>query len=483
MSRSLSLRFRLTIWYAFALAAGLMVFAFAVWLSMEHTLHRDLDRSLLEDAQSLENFANIELNEPGVHLSEEVAEYFHAYPRDTLLSIESRSGSVRFVSMTPFPFHFTAGQEPMLQTRNWYGRPYRVLMKTVRVGKESCDVVIASSLYGVERTLARLRLLLIGLVPLIVITACLGGYWLSRRALKPVDEITDRARSIRIGNLSERLIVPRTGDELARLSETLNEMLSRLESAVRSLSRFTADASHELRTPLSIIRATAEIAARKPRSAESYREALNEIVAESERMTQLVDDLLFLARCDAESIEMPMNSLDLSAIVRTVCSQMMPLAEAKTIRLSCVGVSDGVTVRGNDLAIRRLFMVLLDNAVKYSNPGGLVSVALNHQADSVCLEVADTGPGIAEEELNHIFDRFYRTSDARARVQTGSGLGLSLAAGIAHRHEARMEVETQVGSGTRFRVWFRAEGSSRTIRTDADSQFSDVPTLPEAERT
>jgi heavy metal sensor kinase len=460
MSRPFSLRFRLTVWYSFALGVGLALFAVAIWLSMRQTLRRDVDQALLDDAQSLEKFSNQEFSEAGVNLAEELDEYFHAYPRDTLLSIRNRSGSIRYVSAEPFPFSSDSARGRVLNTEQWKQRDYRVLTKTVQIGQEQCDVVIASSLDGVDRVLGTLRLLLIALAPLIVITAAVGGNWLSRRALKPVDEITRAARTIGIGNLSERLQVPHTGDELQRLSETLNQMLSRLESAVKSLSRFTADASHEIRTPLAIIRATAEIAARKSRTAESYRDALEQIVKESERMTQLVDDLLFLARCDAESVEMPICALDLGALVRNVCSQLHPLAEAKSIRLTCGGDSDEFLIMGNDLAIRRLVLVLLDNALKYSPADGLVSADLSRTGDLISLEVTDAGPGIAETELASIFERFYRSSEARARVQAGSGLGLSLAAGIAQRHGARIEVDTETGRGSRFRVLFPAGTST-----------------------
>lgn len=454
MKRPFSIRFRLTVWYAAALAAGLAVFALAIWFSMRQSLLRDVDQMLADDAQGLEQFANHEIGEPGVKLAEELDEYFHAYPRGTFLLIENRSGSIRYASVEPFPFNGNEMSGRLLHTRQWNRRDYRVLSKTVHIGGEQCDVVIAASLEGVERVLNRLALLLFALSPFIVIAAAIGGAWLSRRALKPVDEVTNAARSIRISNLSERLEVPHTGDELERLSETLNEMLSRLESAVKSLSRFTADASHEIRTPLSIIRTTAEIAARRSRTAESYRDALNQIVAEAERMTQLVDDLLFLARCDSESVEMQMNVLDLTPLVQAVSKEIRPLAEARSIEFGWTVTSEQLLITANDLAVRRLILVLLDNALKYTRAGGAVTVALMRDEDRIVLEVSDTGPGIPADERALIFERFYRTPEARTRVQTGSGLGLSLAAGIAERHGARIQVETEEGRGSRFRVTF-----------------------------
>jgi heavy metal sensor kinase len=454
MKRPFSIRFRLTVWYAAALAAGLTVFALAIWFSMRQSLLRDIDQMLVDDAQGVEEFANHEIGEPGVKLAEELDEYFHAYPRGTFLLVENRTRSIRYASVEPFPFHTGEMSGRLLHTRQWNRRDYRVLSKTVHIGGQPCAVLIATSLEGAERVLNRLAILLLALSPLIVIAATIGGAWLSRRALKPVDEITKAARSIRISNLSERLDVPRTGDELERLSETLNDMLSRLESAVKSLSRFTADASHEIRTPLSIIRTTAEISARRSRTAESYRDALDQIVAEAERMTQLVDDLLFLARCDSESVEMQMNVLNLTALVRTLCQELRPLAETRSIEFGCAAASEQFFITANDLALRRLVLVLLDNALKYTPGGGAVSVTLDQIGDQVILEVADTGPGIPADERPLIFERFYRAPEARIRVQTGSGLGLSLAEGIAERHGARIQVETEEGRGSRFRVTF-----------------------------
>lgn len=477
MSKRLSLRVRLTVWYSFALGLGLAMLALAIWLSMRHMLLSDIDQTLVDDAQSVQSFASHEAGEPGVKLSEELDEYFHAYPRDTFLFLQNQSGSIRYASFEPFPFRFVPSPVHALRTDQWNKRNYRVLAKTVPIGGDLCTLVIASPLNGVERVLRRLGLLLVSLAPLIVIAATIGGNWLSRRALKPVDEITKAARSIRIGSLSERLQVPRTGDELERLSETLNEMLARLEAAVKSLSRFTADASHEIRTPLAVIRATAEIAARRSRSAESYRDALLEIVAESERMTQLVDDLLFLARCDAEAAEMPMLPLDLGALATDVCSRMRTLAEAKCIRLTCSQHFEVFPILGNETAIRRLVLALVDNALKYTPAGGAVRVSLARDAESVTLAVSDTGPGVAEWEKEAIFDRFYRTSDAREHVHTGFGLGLALAAGIAQRHGAHIEVDTPEGGGAQFRVSFRSQ-AHRYPAGDAGPENSTGTALP-----
>ncbi len=450
-----SIRFRLTLWYSLALAAALGLFALATWVSMWRSLLGDVDGMLTQRARSVQAFVNAEIADPGVKLPEELDEYSHAFPQDAYIEVRDQNGSLVFTSNGKFPWQPSTALNPRLQRVPWKHHTFRVLSEALIVNGRRWHVEISESLDTTERILSRLRLLLVTLIPAVILIAGFGGQWLSRRALKPVDEITAAARSMSIANLSERLIVPQTGDELQRLSETWNSMLSRLEDAVKRLSRFTADASHELRTPLAVIRTTAEIAVRRSRSEDSYREALRQIITESERMTHLVEDLLFLARCDSEAVELPMSTLELSSIIEHVCSQIRPLAESNGIVFSCRLPRSKVSVLGNELAVRRLVLALLDNAIKYSRTGGEVNVVLRESADELHLEVADSGPGIPESELPRIFQRFYRAPQARDAALTGSGLGLSLAAGIAQHHHARIEVQSVPGKGATFRVLFQ----------------------------
>ncbi len=450
-----SIRWRLTLWYSLALTAGLGLFALATWLSMRHSLMSDLDLALMDRAQSVESFADAEIRDPKVALPEELDEYSHAFPQGTYVQVKNDVGAVVFTSNALFPWQTSTNAGRISTTVQWKNDRYRLLLRTIQVSGRNWQVAISESVQPIQETLSRLRMLLITLIPAIIVIASLGGLWLSRRALKPVDEITAAARSIGIANLSERLAVPATGDELQRLSETWNGMLSRLEDAVKRLSRFTADASHELRTPLAVIRTTAEIAARRSRPEAQYREALMQIVSESEHMTGLVEDLLLLARCDSETMNMPMSTINLARVVDDVCSEVKPLAEAKDIQFTATVPPHEVMVLGNQPAIRRLVLVLLDNALKYSRLGGQVSVRLAETADEFHLEIADSGPGIAESELPRIFERFYRAPDARESAPTGSGLGLSLATGIAQHHHARIEVQSVPGKGSTFRVLFR----------------------------
>ncbi len=290
-------------------------------------------------------------------------------------------------------------------------------------------------------------------IPITLIAAALGGYAISRQALSPVDAMTSEAAAIGIGNLSRRLVVPRTGDELERLASTWNHMLDRLESAVKQLTQFTADASHELRTPVALIRTTAELALRRPRTAEDYREALRQIVEESERTSRLVDDLLTLARADAGRALLSTEPLDLTLLVRDVCEQGMILGAARRVEVHTETPLTPVTVQGNPPALRRLLFILLDNAIKYTSEGGKVTVSLRGENPAV-LSVADTGIGIPPDALPHVFERFFRADPSRNRDLGGAGLGLAIARWIAERHNATIAAESTPGLGSTFRVTF-----------------------------
>lgn len=452
MNWTRSIRFRLTVWYSLVLAAGLGLFAVSIWLSMRHSLLHDLNRSLQDQASSVGAFVDSELQDPSAKLPEELAEYAHALPGDTYLEVMDGHGARIFSSHPAFPWPSSRSGDFGRSQLRWRHANYQLLSERFIAGGQQWRVTFAASLAPIDLLTGRLRWLLIALIPAVAALATFGGTWLSRRALKPVDEITAAARSIGIANLSERLRVPRSNDELQRLSETWNDMLSRLEDAVSRLSQFTSDASHELRTPLAVIRTTAEIAVRRSRPPEAYRTALMQIVSESERMTQLVDDLLFLARCDADGQEMPMATVDFAALVKALCSQMAPLAAERRVTIVPFIPREEIPILGNDLALRRLVLALLDNAVKYSKEGGKVTVEVSPSAGQVLLKIEDEGCGIPEAEIPLIFHRFYRTPEGREASTNGYGLGLSLAAAIAHRHSTRIEVESVLHAGSIFRL-------------------------------
>jgi len=231
-------------------------------------------------------------------------------------------------------------------------------------------------------------------------------------------------------------------------------MLARLEAAVKRLSQFTADASHELRTPVALIRTTAELTLRRERTPETYREALRQIVAESDRMAHLIEDLLLLARADAGLPTLPLDRVELTPLVRDVCEQGQVLAQSRQLDISAQVPDEPVYVEANDPALRRLLLLLVDNAVKYTPAGGHITLSVDREPGAATVTVRDTGIGIPDSALPHVFERFYRVDESRNRDAGGTGLGLSIAKWIAERHHASLEAESVVGQGSAFRVRF-----------------------------
>jgi heavy metal sensor kinase len=440
--RTRSIHFRLTAWYALILAAALGLFGGLIWLSLRQRLIDDADRELSGSASRFEAYFRREAaGREGEDLRAELDEFCQALPASEYLRLQGSRG---------FEFHYPE-HGAAHRARN-----IRSLRTQFAVAGEVFSLEVGASMHGIHRTMELLQVLLFSLIPVVIAVACLGGAWLSRRALRPVDQLTAAVRTIGIENLSQRLVVPKTGDELERLTDLWNSMMGRLESAVTTLSQFAADASHELRTPLAVIRTSAELSLRRARSPEAYRESLSEIAAEAERMTQLVEDLLFLARSDAEgagtSAGMPISPLDLRDILRDVSSALRELAEVRNIRIRSDFGENEIIVSGNRAALRRLFLVLLDNALKYSPPGKEVNVTATASGEFVTVTVQDFGSGISAADLPHIFQRFYRAD--KARTDAGHGLGLALAATIARVHGATIEVSSVEGEGSVFSVVF-----------------------------
>jgi two-component system, OmpR family, heavy metal sensor histidine kinase CusS len=247
--------------------------------------------------------------------------------------------------------------------------------------------------------------------------------------------------------------LPGTGDELQRLAETLNAMLHRIESAFKQMKQFTADASHDLRTPIALIRTRAEIALRKPRTDEQYREALNEILSETERLSGLIENLMLLARTDIGTEGLKFSKIDLCEVAREAGAQGKTLAESRNVEWSQTFPESSLWIGGDADALRRLFLVLIDNAIKYTPEHGNVGIRVGQLDGKAYIEVVDSGIGIAETDLPHIFDRFYRADSARSRDSGGFGLGLSIGEWIAKAHQGGITVNSILGKGSNFQVW------------------------------
>lgn len=322
----------------------------------------------------------------------------------------------------------------------------------VEIGGKPLTIEVAEPLLSYDRALHHFEELLWRWLPGLVVLATLGGYWISRRALAPVDRITQDVRAISASNLSARLAVPAAKDELQRLTETLNQMLERIESSFNRIRQFTADASHELRAPLTLIHTAAEFSLRRDRSREELLDAMRKVLRESKRTTELVNNLLLLARADASTVAFEPGPVSLTALLTELRDQASTLAASRHIVISFELPSQAIEVAGDADSLSRLCLILIDNAIKYTLPGGQVSVELRSETDSALIVIRDTGIGMAKDDLPLIFDRFWRADKVRSREIGGTGLGLSIARWIIEQHKGAVTVESEPGSGSTFSV-------------------------------
>jgi heavy metal sensor kinase len=275
---------------------------------------------------------------------------------------------------------------------------------------------------------------------------------MSRRALSPVDALVRTAREVSGTNLNSRLQRLNTGDELQRLSDTLNEMLDRIETAFLRVTQFTTDASHELRTPIALMRTEAELALRRSRTEGEYKESLRHILLEAERTTALIEQLLSLARADSGRESLQMQAVNLSEVLQHVVDGWKQIAAIRDLRFSVRVEDRDAFVTGDESSLHRLADILLDNAFKYSASPGSISLSLDSRDEVAIITVQDTGIGIPEDEQSKIFERFYRVDKSRSQEQGGNGLGLAIAEWIVDQHHGSITVESRPGEGATFRV-------------------------------
>ena len=474
---------RLTIWFSSVFFAGLALFGAVMWLDLKDTLTSGRSRTLERRAERLEELLrDTQADSPAQRMRK-----FQAFADATgggLIEVFHGNGTRALPSPTaaaqafPWPRITTSASDRFAEV-TYQGQPYRVLAHPLRAGPEPLVLCAAAPLEGNRTVLHAFSDGLLWAIPALLVISALGGYGISRRALQPVDRIIAATRSISVSNLSERLPVPETRDELQRLAETYNAMLARLESAVSELKRFTGDASHELRNPVSYVLTTAELALRnrqidpRQRSRRGFPE--EDPVAECGKASQLLKDMLTLARADAGNSRLAFEPVDLVETVKTVCQKARSLTDARGHTLTVHFADSGpATVWGDYSSLNRLLWILLDNAAKYTPAGGAIHVRLAADGAKVTVVVQDNGIGISADDLPHIFGRFYRADPSRSQVE-GSGLGLSIAMWIANVHQATLSTESQPGAGSAFRIVFpllAEDGRSESASSSAGSLTS-----------
>lgn len=452
--KAIPIRLKLTAWYVAVLLASLSLFGVAAFIAMRKGIETSVDENLAGQAAGVEEVIQRVLRADPARLPDELREYQALREQADFLQVSDQSGHWIYRSrlMTHYDVSSPVKASSSVYNVTSVDLPMRVLVREMSARGGTYRIQVAAPMDDFYDAMDRFQWMMMLLSPALIALASLGGYWLSRKALAPVDQMTRAAQEINSNNLATRLDVPRNGDELQRLSETLNNMLGRLESSFNRITQFTADASHELRTPLAVMRTTTEVSLRTSRTVADYRAAQEEILAELEKTSSLVEKLMLLARADAGVESLQRTPVNLAECLRDACKDGQVLAEGKELKFEKDIDAQKLFIAGDSHALRRLFLILIDNAVKYTPTGGSIAVRLTHNNGCAIAEFRDTGIGVSSEDLPHIFDRFYRADKARSREVGGVGLGLSIAQWVAEAHRGTIEVQSTLGAGSVFRI-------------------------------
>ena len=454
MKRLRSLRVRFAVWTAGLLLAVLSAFGAYIYSSVANGLFAALDTDLALSAARV--IDGLDVQATGIYA---LSEHFMQLPENAAwikpgftIQIRSLHGVVlqtlgRYPTASASP-DVLASHAAFATVRDpESGSEPRVYSThAIENGQQSALVQVALPLQEARNTISQLLTALLVSVPLLGAAAGLGGYWLATRALAPIDHITKAARQISSEDLSARLNLPATDDEVGRLAQTFDAMLVRLDASFQRERQFTADAAHELRTPLTAMKAILDMMRKRRRTPEDYEQALADLDDENNRLRALSESML---RLISGTDQTHYQKVDLSALLHDVADSLGPAAEAKALKLTA-DIDEGLAINGDADELVRLFVNLVDNAVKYTQSGSVMISAEQAADHSVRVRVTDTGIGIAAEHLPFIFERFFRVG--RSRSLSGAGLGLALATPIARAHDGTLTVQSEVGTGTTFTV-------------------------------
>jgi heavy metal sensor kinase len=482
----MNIRLRLTLWYTTILFLILIVFSGLVYLGLSYSLLMVLDDHLQREAAQVIGAIKFEPDhdedEDGDHQPsklDEVGIELEYIPEEgvywRVLDLHGQPLiDPGFFDAALFDLK-TINTEQVQLSYATLADNTRLRVHTVPfvIEEQGAGIVQIAESYGhVQEVQRQLVFLLAVSLPFVLLATSAGGWFLAASALAPINRITQAANQISAEDLSRRLNLKLPNDEVGRLAATFDRMLARLEDGFERQKRFIADASHEMRTPLTILKGDVEVALNRPRTPAQYRETLEMVNQTADRLTALVEELFLLARADNNQYPLQPEPLDLAALLASELSRLRPQARKKEICLT-LDAPESLPMTADRVKLARLFMNLIDNALKYSGPGDEVKVTaaiLNQQA---WVTIADTGPGIPSEHLPHLFERFYRVDKARARSlsgtaninsSSGAGLGLSIAQWLVQIHGGRIEVESQPGQGTVFTVWLPLEPKKSSKR-------------------
>ncbi len=452
----------MTLWYVFTfLISALIICSFLYW-NLRNRLLREIDQFLLDETKEMERVLAQEPRETNFLMrfeDEVMARKYYPFffqildPSGKSLFISKGFPRIRHQLLERMLTNARSGKDTREQIYGLPGgTPYRIISTPVyRDGKFSGIIQLGTHLRFARKNLAHFRNYILIALPIMLILGTLGGWMLARRSLAPIGYIASKTRSITSRNLSERLMVRGTDDEMDDLIRTINEMIARLDSSFKGMADFTADVSHELKTPICAMRGEAEVLLLKQRKVEEYQEGLIHFIEQFDHLNQMINDLISLSKFDATQAELRMGPLRLDLLVNDLCNLFRVLAEQKDISLNADKIEE-VTVLGDKVRLQQLFTNLIDNAIKYTAKGS-IRVTVEENTDSAVVRIKDTGIGISKAEQEKIFERFYRIDKSRSKETGGVGLGLSIAEWIAHAHGGRIEVDSEPDRGSVFTVY------------------------------
>ncbi len=480
-----SIRARLTFWYSLLVLSTLLVFAVVSYTYTRETLLTNLDISLGNEVRWVRDFIQPQASkvkpskrsidallrgrpylQPAApdslgrdttaqeadEIWNRIFEHTLLSPKKTYIQVADRRGAIIYRSYSLGPDSLVirdtiALNSTVLTTLPLHGEEVRAAVTRDR----NFTIAIGYPLEELLQALENLYSIFLILIPIALVVSIIGGLYLANTSLRPVDDVTRRARRITAENLDQTIPPRAVDDEIGRLITTFNEMIRRLHDSFAQVKQFSGDASHELRTPLTIMRGEIELALRSPKSPEEYRRVLASSLEEILRLTSIIDNLLLLARADQGTFEAHFSEVDLVALAQELFEDSEVLAEPKQIRIT-LRAPEPVIIVGDRVRLRQLYLNLIDNAVKYTSEGGAVTITVGRRDGYALFSVEDTGIGIPAHEQERIFDRFYRVDKARSRDLGGAGLGLSIARWIARLHRGTITVASTVDRGSTFTV-------------------------------
>lgn len=458
----LSLRVKLILWYSALFFLVLVVFGAAIYIYLSYSLLNIIDTSLTDQAEILVHNYQASQQQFVTTTSSSTSTNARIVPQFVQF-IDAKGQIVDEIQDTErVPIPVNIGSLPINKpkietlTLNSFEQIRIITWPLYLSDNKTIDLYIrvGQSLVALQTAQKKLLKLLATVLPLTLLIASLGGLFLANKALAPIASLSKAAQQISATNLQERVKVPKSNDELSQLANLFNEMLSRLEKAFEREHQFTADASHELRTPLAIIRGELELALRKDRNIDEYKEVISQTLAETLRLSKLVQDLLTLARSETGELALEKTKFSLSDLIKEICQFVEPLALAKGLSLVYTIEQEPITILGDAKRLRQMTLNLLDNAIKYTASGGKIKLLLTQNDTNISIIISDTGCGIAEDEQSLIFERFYRHSHTNSEENGGFGLGLAICKWVVEAHQGKILVNSKLGQGTSFTILF-----------------------------